>query len=65
MDLPSSIHCAPALDPLASLYNSAFAMGPHLFTVEQKRIRINRSRELLHVLSVRMSRQWHDIVTLD
>jgi hypothetical protein len=27
-DLPSSIHCAPALNSLASLYNSAFAMGP-------------------------------------
>jgi hypothetical protein len=27
-DLRSSIHCAPAIEPLASLYNSAFAMAP-------------------------------------
>jgi histone-lysine N-methyltransferase SETMAR len=34
-------------------------------TAEQKRIRLGRFRELLHVLSVQMARQWHDIVTLD
>jgi hypothetical protein len=34
-------------------------------TAEQKRIRVDMSRELLRVLSVQMARQWHDIVTLD
>jgi hypothetical protein len=32
---------------------------------EQKQIRVRMAIELLHVLSVQSTRQWHDIVTLD
>jgi hypothetical protein len=40
-------------------------MGPPLLTVEQKQIRVQMAIELLQVLSVQSTRQWHDIVTLD
>jgi hypothetical protein len=33
--------------------------------VEQKQIRFQMAIELLQVLSVQSTRQWHDIVTLD
>jgi hypothetical protein len=36
-----------------------------LFTAEQKRVRVQMAIELLRVLSVQSTRQWHDIVTLD
>jgi hypothetical protein len=38
---------------------------PHFLTVEQKQIRVRLATELLQVLSVQSTRQWHDIVTLD
>jgi hypothetical protein len=38
---------------------------PHFLTEEHKQIRIQMAIELLHVLSVQSTRQWHDIVTLD
>jgi hypothetical protein len=34
-------------------------------TAEQKQIRVQRTIELLQVLSVQSTPQWHDIVTLD
>jgi hypothetical protein len=37
----------------------------HFLTTEQKQIRILMAIELLQVLSVQSTRQWHDIVTLD
>jgi hypothetical protein len=40
-------------------------MGSPLLTVEQKQIRVQMAIELLQVLSVQSTRQWHDIVTLD
>jgi hypothetical protein len=40
-------------------------MGPKLFDGEQKQIQIQIAIELLQVLSVQSTRQWHDIVTLD
>jgi hypothetical protein len=40
-------------------------MGPPLLTAEQKQIRVQMTIELLQVLSVQSTRQWHDIVTLD
>jgi hypothetical protein len=40
-------------------------MGPPLFTAEQKQIRVQMAIELLQVLSVQSTRQWHDILTLD
>jgi hypothetical protein len=40
-------------------------MGPHLLTAEQKQIRVQMATELLQVLSVQSTCQWHDIVTLD
>jgi hypothetical protein len=40
-------------------------MGPPLLTAEQKHIRVQMAIELLQVLSVQSTRQWHDIVTLD
>jgi hypothetical protein len=40
-------------------------MGPPLLTAEQKQIRILMAIELLQVLSVQNTRQWHEIVTLD
>jgi hypothetical protein len=36
---------------------------PHFFTAEQKQTRVQMSIELLQVLSVQNTRQWHDIVT--
>jgi hypothetical protein len=38
---------------------------PHFLTPEQKQIRVQMSIELLQVLSVQSTRQWHDIVNLD
>jgi hypothetical protein len=38
---------------------------PHFLTAEQKQIRVQMAIELLQVLSVQRTRQWHDIVTLD
>jgi hypothetical protein len=38
---------------------------PHRLSDQQKAIRVNLSRELLRVLEVQQSRDWHDIVTLD
>jgi hypothetical protein len=40
-------------------------MGPTLLTAEQKQIRVHMVIELLQVLSMQSTRQWHDIVTLD
>jgi hypothetical protein len=40
-------------------------MGPPLLTAEQKQILVYMTIELLQVLSVQSTRQWHDIVTLD
>jgi hypothetical protein len=40
-------------------------MGPPLLTAEQKQIRVQMAIELLQVLSVQSTRQWHDIITLD
>jgi hypothetical protein len=40
-------------------------MGTPLLTAEQKQIRVQMAIELLQVLSVQSTRQWHDIVTLD
>jgi hypothetical protein len=34
-------------------------------TPEQKQIWVQMAIELLHVLAVQSTRQWHDIVTLD
>jgi hypothetical protein len=40
-------------------------MGPPILTAEQKQIRVQMAIELLQVLSVHSTRQWHDIVNLD
>jgi hypothetical protein len=40
-------------------------MSPPFLTAEQKQIRVQMAIELLQVLSVKSTRQWHDIVTLD
>jgi hypothetical protein len=40
-------------------------MGPHFLTVEHEQIRVQMTIELLQILSVQSTRQWHDIVTLD
>jgi hypothetical protein len=40
-------------------------MDPTLLTAEQKQIRVQTVIELLQVLSVQSTRQWHDIITLD
>jgi hypothetical protein len=40
-------------------------MDPQLFDGEQKQIQVQMVIELLQVLSVQNTRQWHDIVTLD
>jgi hypothetical protein len=40
-------------------------MGLPLLTAEQKQIRVQMAIELLQVISVQSTRQWHDIVTLD
>jgi hypothetical protein len=40
-------------------------MGPHFSTAEQKQICVQVAIELLQVLSVQSTRQWHDIITLD
>jgi hypothetical protein len=40
-------------------------MAPCILTAEQKQIRVQIAIELLQVLSVQSTRQWHDIVTLD
>jgi hypothetical protein len=38
---------------------------PHFLTGEQKQIRVKMAIGLLQVLSVRSTRQWYDILTLD
>jgi hypothetical protein len=38
---------------------------PNFLTAEQKHIRVQMAIELLQVLSVQSTRQWHDIVALD
>jgi DNA-binding transcriptional ArsR family regulator len=38
---------------------------PHLLMAEQEQILVQMAIELLQVLSVQSTRQWHDIVTLD
>jgi hypothetical protein len=40
-------------------------MDPPFLTTEQKQIRVQMAIELLQVLLVQSTRQWHDIVTLD
>jgi hypothetical protein len=40
-------------------------MDPPLLTVEQKQIQVQMPIELLQVLSVQGTRQWHNIVILD
>jgi hypothetical protein len=40
-------------------------MGPSLLTAEQKQIRVQMAIELLQILSMQSTRQWHDIVALD
>jgi hypothetical protein len=40
-------------------------MGSPLLTAEQKQIRVQMAIELLQVLSVQSTRQWHNIVILD
>jgi hypothetical protein len=38
---------------------------PHVLKAEQKQIRVQMAIELLQILLVQSTRQWHDIVTLD
>jgi hypothetical protein len=38
---------------------------PHVLMSEQKQIWVQMAIELLHVLSMQTTRQWHDIATLD
>jgi hypothetical protein len=64
-DLSSEIHRAPALHAITSLHGGTSSMGPPLLTAEQKQIRVEMAIELLQVLSVQSTRQWHDSVTLD
>jgi hypothetical protein len=40
-------------------------MGSPFLTAEQKQIRVQMAIELLQVLSMQTTRQWHHIVTLD
>jgi hypothetical protein len=40
-------------------------MGTPLLTAEHKQIRVQMAIELLQVLSVQSTRQWHDIITLN
>jgi hypothetical protein len=40
-------------------------MGPPLLTAEQKQIPVQMAIDLLQVLSVQSTRQWHDIGTLN
>jgi hypothetical protein len=40
-------------------------MGPPLLTAEQKQIQVQMAIEVLQILSVHSTRQWHDIVTLN
>jgi hypothetical protein len=40
-------------------------MGNSFLTAEQKHIQVQMAIELLQVLSVQSTRQWHDIVILD
>jgi hypothetical protein len=40
-------------------------MGPPLLTVERKQVQVQMAIELLQVLSVQSTRQWHDSITLD
>jgi hypothetical protein len=61
------IHHAPAPAPhaITSLHGATSSMGPQLLRAEQKQVRVQMAIELLQVLSVQSTRQWHDIVTLD
>jgi hypothetical protein len=63
----SEIHRAPAPAPhaITSLHGATFSMGSPLLTAEQKQIPVQMAIELLQVLSVQSTCQWHDIVTLD
>jgi hypothetical protein len=38
---------------------------PHFLTPEQKKLRVHMATELLGILAIQRTRQWHDIVTLD
>jgi hypothetical protein len=38
---------------------------PHFLTPEQKELRVHMAGELLRILAVHSTRQWHNIVTLD
>jgi hypothetical protein len=40
-------------------------MGPPFLTAEQKQIRVQMAIELLQVISVQRTSQWHDIITLN
>jgi hypothetical protein len=66
-DLSSEIHRVPALVPhaITPLHGVTSSVGPPLLTAEQKQIRVQITIELLQVLSVQSTRQWHGIVTLD
>jgi hypothetical protein len=59
----STLH--PHLMQLRHLMVRHFRWVPYFLTVEQKQIRVQMAIELLQVLSVQITRQWHDIVTLD
>jgi hypothetical protein len=66
-DPPCTVHRAPALRAITSLHFTVRHLRwvPHLLTAEQKQIRVQMAIELLQVLLVQSTRQWHDIVTLD
>jgi hypothetical protein len=38
---------------------------PYFLTQEQKELRVHMAGELLRILAVQSTRQWHDVVTLD
>jgi hypothetical protein len=68
-DLSSEIHRAPAPAPahhaITSLHAAIFSTGAQFLTAEQKQIPVQMAIELLQVVSVQRTRQWHDTVTLD
>jgi hypothetical protein len=65
----SIVHRPPAPESaphaITSLHDATSSMGLPLLTAEQKQIRVQMAIELLQVISVQSTRQWHDIVTLD
>jgi hypothetical protein len=64
--LPRSIlHRAPAPHSITPLHSATSSMGPRLLTAEQKQIRVQMAIELLQVLLVQSTSQWHDMVTLN